>query len=446
MPSSNAPAPLTTAPVDPYLPDAPAAGLLPRHYDLDLTVNLGSNRLTGTAVITADVPEKTSEFVLDLVGLKVKTVTVSGQQVAKTRQVKDRLIVTLKKSVSAGSEVTVKVAYEGSPGPRRGLWGDVGWEELTDGVLVAGQPNGAPTWFPCVDHPAVKATFRIAVWADAGYRVIANGQLVDTAKKGSSHRWVYEERHPTSTYLAALQIGRYDVVESDGVVGFAASNATARRARTALKDQRAMFDFFSDRFGPYPFTTYTSVVSDDTLEIPLEAMEMSLFGLNHMTGSWENQRLIAHEMAHQWWGNAVTVRQWMHVWLHEGFACYAEWLWSEESGHSTADAQAHRAWLGLKFKAKDLLLADPGAEDMFDDRVYKRGALTLHALRARLGDQRFFTALRALQSAFRDSVLTTDEALTVLSEAAGDDGLRDAVTPWLFETALPPFPAADAAA
>lgn len=424
---------------DPYLPGAARAGIVPRHYALDLSVRLRNNRLTGTAVITGRIPATTRELVLDLVGLRVKKALIDGKPAERVKQTRTHLILTSKHDLPRNAEAAVTVVYEGSPGPRRGLWGEVGWEELTDGVLVAGQPNGAPTWFPCVDHPSHKATFEIAVWTDAGYRAIANGQLVDTARKGSAHRWVYRENHPTSTYLAALQIGRYDVVEHADRVGFAASHALARQARAALADQPAMFALFERCFGPYPFESYTSVVSDDELEIPLEAMEMSLFGANHLTSEWESQRLIAHEMAHQWWGNSVTLRQWKDLWLHEGFACYAEWLWAEESGRATAEAEAARAYAGLALKPQDLVLADPGPEDMFDDRVYKRGALALHALRTQLGSEAFFAVLTRFQAEFAGGTASTEDFLGLVESLHGPDA-RAALVPWLADTALPRLP------
>jgi aminopeptidase N len=426
---------------DPYIPGTGSAGIVPTHYDLDLTVRLGNNRLTGRAKITGTVPKKTDTLVFDLVGLSVKKVSIKGHDVSKVRAGKDQITITTKSSIPSKSTVTVDVTYEGSPGPRRGPWGEVGWEELTDGVLVAGQPNGAPTWFPCVDHPALKATYDIAVWADAGYRVMANGTLTGTSRKSSSHRWVYRESNPTSTYLVALQIGRYDVVEHQGKAGFASSNTAARRVREALTDQPRMFALFERCFGPYPFEQYTTVVSDDALEIPLEAMEMSLFGINHMTSEWENQRLIAHELAHQWWGNAVTLKQWRDLWLHEGFACYSEWLWAEESGHSTAAIEAHRAWVGLRHKPQDLHLTDPGPDDMFDDRVYKRGALVLHALRTHVGDAEFFSILRAFQDRFRGRTADTQDFLDIVADISGS-GARKCLTPWLTEKTVPSFPIA----
>src|SRR5829696_4304013 len=135
-----------------------------------------------------------------------------------------------------------------------------------------------------------------------------------------------------------------------------------------------MREVFVDRLGPYPFTVgYSAVVCPAPLEVMLEG-----------------ERLIAHELAHQWFGNSLTAATWRDVWLHEGFACYAEWLWSEASGGQSADEHARTHHRRLEGLAQDLLLGDPGADDMFDDRVYKRGALTLHAVRSTLGDDDFF--------------------------------------------------------
>ncbi len=105
--------------------------------------------------------------------------------------------------------------------------------------------------------------------------------------------------------------------------------------------QPQMMKLFVKLFGPYPLSTgYTVVVTDDDLEIPLEAQGISIFGANHCDGSRGSERLIAHELAHQWFGNSVTARRWRDIWLHEGFACYAEWLWSEDSGGRSADEWA----------------------------------------------------------------------------------------------------------
>jgi len=197
-----------------------------------------------------------------------------------------------------------------------------------------------------------------------------------------------------------------------------------------------MVALFEDLFGPYPFDSYTVVVTDDDLEIPLEAQGLSVFGANHMDGRRGSERLVAHELAHQWFGNSLTVGLWRDIWLHEGFACYAEWLWSEGSGGRSADEQARAAHARLAALPQDLAIGDPGPDAMFDDRLYKRGALTLHALRGHVGDDAFFDVLRTWTDRYRHGTVSTEEFLVCAEEVAGRP-VAGLLHRWLHERALP---------
>jgi aminopeptidase N len=199
-------------------------------------------------------------------------------------------------------------------------------------------------------------------------------------------------------------------------------------------------ELFVDLFGPYPFDDYTVVVTPDELEIPLEAQGMATFGPNWLSGRGVHQRLIAHELAHQWFGNSLTVTSWADIWLNEGFACYAEWLWSQASGGPSADALASQQRTRLAGLPQDFVLADPGPETMFDDRVYKRGALTLHALRLHLGDEGFRTMLLSWASEHEHgSVSTADFVQHVASHDPSGEGGR-LLEAWVMHTALPLLP------
>ncbi|MCV7007852.1 M1 family metallopeptidase [Mycobacterium gordonae] len=427
--------------VDPYLPQNGSFGYTVSRYELDLEYKVAINRLSGTATITAVTSVELGEFTLDLSNaLSVSRVSVNGKRAARFSCRGGKLRIVLGSKLPTGAAMSVVIRYGGNPRPLRTLWGEVGFEELTDGALVAGQPNGAASWFPCNDHPSAKAAFRIQISTESAYRAIANGKLVSSRARASQTVWTYEQPEPTSTYLVTLQIGVYEQVR------LARTPVPIRAALPArLKDnfdhdfarQPDMMELFIELFGPYPLADgYTVVVTDDALEIPLEAQGISIFGANHCTGTRASERLIAHELAHQWFGNSVTARRWRDIWLHEGFASYAEWLWSERSGGRSCDALARYHHDQLRQKPQDLLLADPGPQAMFDDRVYKRGALTLHALRGQLGDDKFFALLKDWTTRYRHGTAITED-FTGLAANYSDESLRPLWDAWLYSTEVP---------
>ncbi|MGA8251642.1 MAG: M1 family metallopeptidase [Mycobacterium sp.] len=427
--------------IDEYLPKNGNPGYRVSRYELDLQYKVSTNRLSGSVTITAVTVTELQQLTLDLSSaLTVSKVSVNGKRAAQFSCGRGKLRVRLASKLATGAALSIVVRYGGSPRPIRSLWGDVGFEELTDGVLVAGQPNGAASWFPCNDHPSAKAAFRIQVSTDRQYRVIANGKLISRRQRASQTVWSYEQSEPTSTYLITLQIGDYQGVRLSSTPVPIRAALPARLRGDFDHDfarQPDMMKLFVELFGPYPLANgYTVVVTDDPLEIPLEAQGISIFGANHCDGTGASERLIAHELAHQWFGNSVTARQLRDIWLHEGFACYAEWLWSEHSGGSTADELADYYHVQLREKPQDLLLADPGPRDMFDDRVYKRGALTLHALRGRLGDEKFFALLKDWTSRYRHGTAVTED-FTGLAANYSDEPLRPLWDAWLYSTAVP---------
>jgi aminopeptidase N len=426
---------------DPYLPRHGNPGYSVQHYDLDLDYRVASNRLSGRARLTLVTVEELSKLSLDLANLRVTKVAADTHRVVKFSQRGGKLHSSFDGSVPEGSVVVLDIAYTGNPEPLDGPWGEVGWEELSDGVIVAGQPDGAPSWFPCNDLPSEKASYRISVTAESPYTVVANGQLVDRRARASRTTWVYEESEPMATYLATVQIGRYDRQTHRAVVPL--HTVAPQRLRRAMAHdfarQPQMLAAFADMFGPYPFADYTVVVTDDDLEIPLEAQGLSVFGANHVDGRRGSERLVAHELAHQWFGNSLTVARWQDIWLHEGFACYAEWLWSERADGQPVDAYARDAWVGLAKLPQDLLLADPGPELMFDDRLYKRGALTLHALRRSVGDECFFGLLRSWATEHRHGSVST-EAFLGHAQLRTDVAVIEMLKQWLETLPLPSLP------
>ncbi|WP_248241859.1 M1 family metallopeptidase [Microbacterium kunmingense] len=426
-------------PVSAYTPDSGDPTFDVESYDLDLTYRVRTNRLEGRALLNAVAALPTDRVRLDLVGLRAATVRVDGDAVA-FRQDARALHLTLPTPLAPGERFSMDVSYAGSPRPRRSRWGTLGWEELADGALVAAQPIGAPTWFPCNDRPDDRATYRVTLASESPYRPLATGVPVAEGRRGRLVSRTFELSAPTPTYLVAAHVGRFDTTRIE-IPGVAAELVhpphLAGSAARAFAPLPRMIAVFEDVFGPYPQERCTMVVTSDVLEIPLEAQGMALFGANHLDLSFE--RLIAHEVAHQWVGNSVGLHDWSDIWLNEGFACYAEWLWSERSGGSTADAHAAVHWARVAAEPADLILSDPGPVAMFDDRVYKRGALTLHALRRTVGDEAFFAFLRRWTTAHRHQLVGSDDLRLAVSESFGE---RESALlhRWIDTAALPPLP------
>ena len=427
--------------IDPYLPTNGNHGYRVSRYELDLEYKVAINRLSGLVTITAEALAELAEFTLDLSdAMTVSKVSVNGKRTAHFACRNRKLRIRLSTKLASGAAMSIAVHYHGSPRPLRSLWGAVGFEELTNGALVAGQPNGAASWFPCDDHPSSKASYRIQVSTENPYRLVANGRLASRRARAGQTVWTYELPEPTSTYLVTLQIGMYEMTRLTRTPVPTRAAFPERLRRNFDHDfgrQPEMMELFVELFGPYPLANgYTVVVTDDALEIPVEAQGISIFGANHCDGSRESERLIAHELAHQWFGNSVTARQWRDIWLHEGFASYAEWLWSEHSGGPAADDLARHYHQRLREAPQDLLLADPGPRDMFDDRVYKRGALTVHALRRRLGDENFFALLKDWTTRYCHASVVTDD-FTGLAAGYCDQSLTQLWDTWLYSRRVP---------
>ncbi|TFB52848.1 M1 family peptidase [Cryobacterium tagatosivorans] len=424
---------------DPYVPAGGNGGYKVDHYDLDLDYRVATNRLRATATITARATMRLDRFSLDFDGLSVDKITVAGSPPRKVTHTARKLTVTVAEPIEAGDSFEVMVRYRGSPRPLRSPWGEVGWEELSDGVLVAGQPCGAASWFPCNDHPSFKSTFRIVVTCESPYTVISNGALTSQSTRSGRTSWTFHVREPMASYLATVQIGRYirrDVVASPVVQRIFFPADLAHEVAVDFARLGDMVSLFSELFGPYPFDSYSVVVTDDELEIPLEAQGLAIFGRNHVDGAHGSDRFIAHELAHQWFGNSLTIARWQDIWLHEGFACYAEWLWEEERGGRSAEENAIRHWNQVDALPHDIVVGDPGPHAMFDDRVYKRGALAVHAVRRHLGDEVFFEVLRAFTRGRRHGSISTEDFVEFFSRS-GKAGVGPIVSAWINASDLP---------
>jgi aminopeptidase N len=305
---------------------------------------------------------------------------------------------------------------------------------------VVSESAGAMGWYPVNNHPLDKATYTFRITAPKQYRVAANGLLKTETVQGDLKTTVWEETHPLASYLATLVIGNYQLVTETGPNGLPIRNYFPPEAgedlTSGFSQTSAMISYYSQVFGPYPFEAYGVVVLPTELGFALENQTLSIFGTD-----MADELTAAHELAHQWFGDSVSLAAWKDIWLNEGFATYAEALWMEHLDGKAA-GEAYMREIYTQAQARQMAAPfDPGVEHLFDEAVYYRGACVLAALRLEVGDEVFFKILQTYFARYQDRNASTADFIAVAEELSGED-LTDFFQAWLFADVVPPLPAA----
>jgi aminopeptidase N len=433
----------TSTDVDGAEPGEPGAGdsLYPTYgnggydvqsYELDVTWDPVSGELRGIATIEAIATQSLSEFNLDLDGMTVDSVEVDGADSDFTRDAAE-LVVDPQPDIADDEPFTTVVRYRGVPGAAPfGGW----MRDGSNGVIAFGEPEVSAFWYPVNDHPTDKAGYTVRVTAPADLTVVSNGTLSSRADEGTTSTWTYVQPFPQASYLTMLAIGNYEIVEAEPSRSGVRIRNVFPRDRvdelTPLFDQQdEMIDAFEQRFGPYPFDVYGSLVLDGLdLGAALENQTLSVYS---PTATAEN--IQAHELAHQWFGDSVSVGDWSDIWLNEGFASYAELLW-QEAIDPTFDTTAGIGEFVSPVLDQPLTDVGPSVEELFTPSVYLRGAMLLHALRLEVGDEAFFDILRTHAERFAGSTARTDDFIALAEEISGQQ-LDELFDRWLNSPTLP---------
>ncbi|HVV11067.1 M1 family metallopeptidase [Amycolatopsis sp.] len=442
--ASAAPAAGASGVGDPYYPYAGNGGYDVAHYDIRLTYQPATDQLAGTTTILAKTTQDLSSFDLDF-GLHVNSVLVNNSPATFHSDPNENgeLVVVPAKPLAKNQTITVVVNYADTPS-KVVIDGYTAWKKTPDGALAVDEPQNSQWWYPANDHPTDKATFDVSVEVPDNVSALSNGTLVRTTKQRAGWtRWNWRSTQPQATYLTTLEVGAFQVNQSttpDGkpfVTAYDPATGDSLDAAKASVERTPEIDsFLSTQFGPYPFEAQGGVVSTG-LNFALEAQTRPVYS-SKFFASGSNTSVIAHENAHQWFGDAVSLGRWSDIWLNEGFASYAEYLWSEHEGEGTPAELAQYVY--DSHPADDalwqVLPGDPGVANQFDDAVYDRGALTLQALRTTVGDDAFFTILKTWVAQHKGGDARIDDFIGLAEQVSGKP-LHQLFNTWLFTKGKP---------
>jgi aminopeptidase N len=430
---------------DSLLPELGSADLDVQAYDVRLAYDPETRQLDGTVTISTAVARAVDELILDAGDLTVETVSLDGAA-AEFEHGDGELVVDAGDGVgpaAANEPVEVAVTYRDEAGavPSSGLSPE-GWFPTDTGSYVLNEPDGAHTWMPVNDHPSDKATWRFELTVPDGTAAIANGHLVEQRDGPGQDTWVWEQREPMATYLVQLLTGDYEVLDGGSAGDTPLVNVALRGDVEQMQPYFDLTDdqiaFFEPLFGPYPLDQYGLAFTESFPGLAMETQGRSLFSRDDFTEAEPGlvqQLLLAHELAHQWFGNAVTPADWSDLWLNESFASYAQWLWLDHIGLWDLEAQAEANLRQRQSPTEPT--GEPTRGNLFGYERYDGGAVVVHALRGQLGDDAFFELLRRWV-ADNDGTSRTSADFIELAEEIGGQQLDTFFATWLYADALPP--------
>ncbi|MFD7876628.1 M1 family metallopeptidase [Streptomyces sp. NPDC059766] len=427
---------------DPYYPYYGNGGYDVSHYDLRLTYRPATDELEGTATIQARTTQDLSSFDLDFL-LDVSEVRVDGARAAFAASGQHELVITPKTPLPKGTPVTLVIRYSGVPSTKS-AYGFSTWHRTPDGAVAADEPESAWWWFPSNDHPLDKATYDVSVAVPDGTQAISNGTLQSAVSKLGWTRYSWRSAKPQATYLTTLAMGKFDVTTGTSEGGVPVVNAYSAdlgdndgAARASVERTGEIVDWLSGYFGPYPFGSAGGYVPNTTTGFALETQTRVYYSPRQFA-SGSNTSVVVHELAHQWYGDSVSLKGWKDIWINEGFARYAQWLWSEHEGEGTTRELADYVY--ASHPADDTFWSvkpgDPGPDDQFDIAVYDRGALAVQALRDTIGDDAFFKVLKGWPQEHAYGNASVDD-FRAYAERVSGKSLTALFDTWLFQPSKP---------
>jgi len=421
-----------------------------KHYRFEIVLNDSTDVIAGRALVSIRFKKPISTFSLDLIcpkkdsltGMRIKQITIEGNSL-KYEQSGQTLLINLPQKAKTGELMDIEIAYSGIPGDGLIIDKNIYGERTFFGD---NWPNRARNWLPSVDHPSDKATVEFLITAPKHYQVIANGtriRIADTLVNYQITHW--REDVPISTKVMVIGVSPFAIREL-GKVGDIPVSAWIypQNESGGFKDFDKALDilnFFISQFGEYPYEKLANVQSK-TRYGGMENAGNIFYAEKLVNGRQKIEFLIAHEIAHQWFGNSVSENNWHHVWLSEGFATYLTNLYSEKTyGDSVLRNRmdAERSEVIDYFYVNPAPIIDKSVTDymkLLNTNAYKKGSWVLHMLRNKISDECFINAVRAFYEQFKNSNAETADFQAIVEEISGQD-LDEFFNQWLYRPGHP---------
>lgn len=418
-----------------YTPDRPGQV---EHIFLDLELDIPHQRYTGICQIQLNpVRSQIDRLTLDAVNLQIRSVQIDG--VTQTFDYDgEQLHIQVRPLTQAGKAMTIAIDYQVEK-PQRGLYfigPDANYPHKPVQVWTQGEDEDSRYWFPCFDYPGQLATSEIRVRVPQPYRAISNGELVSVTTEGETaiYHWMQKEVHPT--YLMTLAVGDFaelrDEWQGKPVTYYVEKGREADARRTMGKTPQ-MIEFFSQTYAyPYPYPKYAQVCVDDFIFGGMENTSTTLLTdrcLLDERAALDNRNaesLVAHELAHQWFGDLVVIKHWSHAWIKEGMASYAEVLWTnhcygqqEAAYYMLGEARSYLSEDRSRYRRPIVTHIYREAIELYDRHLYEKGACVYHMIRAELGDELFFKAIQTFVNANAHKTVETVDLLRAIEQSTG---------------------------
>jgi aminopeptidase N len=427
-----------------------------QHSKIALRFDLDQKKVLGDVTHTLSIlRDGTAKIVFDSVGLTIQSVTVN-KAAAKFESSAGKLIVPLPAAAKAGEKFDVAIRYEGKPA--KGMYfilPDKDYPDRSKQIWTQGESEDTRYYLPTYDYPNDRLTTETILTVPASWITVSNGKLISVTDAGKGLKtWTWKESVPSSTYLITVVAGEYDEVKETwrGIpVTYYAPKGRGDRLPINYGRTPAMLELFSKKFGvDYPWEKYAQVMVDDFVAGGMEnssATTNTSRSLVHPKLAPEyttgEDGLISHELAHQWFGDLVTCKDWGNIWLNEGFASFAEFVWSE--AHFGKDQGDYERWSGARewLESKNLwnkpiVRHDFDDSSEFDGNAYGKGALVLYMLRHQLGDDAFYRSIKHYLKVNRGkNVVTADFAKAI--EEATHTNVDQFFSQWLYGAGAPKF-------